>query len=287
MRENSQKTYSLAWEKFQRWCSENGVNSIPATGETICQYLLALSDEGAQYKTVSIARTVIARNHDISNIASHANNKIVQDVMKSIFNNTNRPPKRKSPLTTANIRAIANLLPKNKRGISDKAILLTFFAGGLPSGAIESIYAEDVIWIGNTAIIKIRDYREKDRHIKILPGDDNATCPIAALRAWISFSGITSGPLFRPFEGGKILEKSFAASKVNHLVKTCVKKIGLNPKDYGGHSLRSGLALAALRNEVPISEVQLHLGVTSLEGMRPYFEIAEAGKASPSAKVDL
>ena len=56
----------------------------------------------------------------------------------------------------------------------------------------------------------------------------------------------TDGPLFRPVDkSGKVLSRPLSPGTVATLVKQRVRQIGLDPKNYSGHSLRAGFATCA------------------------------------------
>jgi integrase len=74
-------------------------------------------------------------------------------------------------------------------------------------------------------------------------------CPVKAVRAWLDASGITTGPLFRAVaKGGRISGERLSDRTVANVVKAGASRVGLNARDFSGHSLRSGfLTSAALR----------------------------------------
>lgn len=68
-----------------------------------------------------------------------------------------------------------------------------------------------------------------------------------ALQSWVESAGITEGPLFRPIErwSGRVLDHALDDRRVATLLKDLVRRAGLDPITFAGHSLRSGLATAA------------------------------------------
>jgi hypothetical protein len=76
---------------------------------------------------------------------------------------------------------------------------------------------------------------------------DAGACPVRAVRAWLEASNITTGPLFRPIgKGGRISTDRLADHTVVRVVKASARRVGLDPKLFAGHSLRSGFLDAPL-----------------------------------------
>ena len=68
------------------------------------------------------------------------------------------------------------------------------------------------------------------------------------VRAWLDASRITEGALFRVVHrSARVTSRRLSAKTVNRLVKKLAVSIGLDPTEYGGHSLRAGLATNAAR----------------------------------------
>ena len=89
----------------------------------------------------------------------------------------------------------------------------------------------------------LNELEGEGRKIGIPYSSNPATCPIRSLQEWLGKSGITDGPVFRPVNRhGKVASIRLSAAAVAGLVKKYAELIGLNPTEFAGHSLRSGLA---------------------------------------------
>ena len=80
---------------------------------------------------------------------------------------------------------------------------------------------------------------------------DPSVCPVKALKAWVQFSGIMSGPLFRPVnKADDISDKRLSG----HAVAVIMKKwFGL---EYSGHSSRRGVITSIAEKGTPIHKIQ-------------------------------
>lgn len=115
------------------------------------------------------------------------------------------------------------------------------------------------------------------REVEIGRGANEATCPVAALEAWLSFARIDDGPLFRRVsrDGRRALAARLSDQHLALLVKRTAEKAGLRSDlpererrmAFSGHSLRAGLASHAEADE---RHVQKQLGHASVEMTRRY-----------------
>jgi hypothetical protein len=78
-------------------------------------------------------------------------------------------------------------------------------------------------------------------------------CPVTAVPDYVKAANITSGALFRRIRrDNHITEQRLGAQTICRLVKDHAAKLGLDPKQYGAHSMRRDFS-PPLRRRVPIS----------------------------------
>ena len=78
-------------------------------------------------------------------------------------------------------------------------------------------------------------------------------------------------PLFRAVRrGGHIGSRPISGDVVNHVVKRRLAAVGMDPKRFGGHSLRAGFVTQALRSGAPPHEIQPQTGHRSLTSLEIY-----------------
>jgi integrase len=89
-------------------------------------------------------------------------------------------------------------------------------------------------------------------------------CPVKALEAWLSASGITDGPVFRQMrKGGRLGTNRLSPEAVAEIMKRRVKEVGLDPGCYSGHSLRAGFVTSAAAAGVPAWRIKAQTGHAS------------------------
>ena len=92
-----------------------------------------------------------------------------------------------------------------------------------------------------------------------------------SITAWVAYAGLKSEDyLFK----SRIHDSPHISTKqYNRIVKSWVEQIGLNPEDYGTHSLRRTKASLIYRRTKNLRAVQLLLGHTKLESTVRYLGI--------------
>ena len=174
------------------------------------------------------------------------------------------------PLRTRHLRKILQVLPGREaapsrqdspseyatwlRGLRDRALLLTGFAGALRRSEISMLRLEDVgfrlegclIYIGQSKT----DQEGAGEEVAIASGEHAATCPVEALRRWLSAAEIDAGPVFRGVRrSGYLRTGPLTGRSVSSIVKKAAEAAALTPgripgsrkrRRFSGHSLRAG-----------------------------------------------
>ncbi len=159
-------------------------------------------------------------------------------------------PARKKPVLVADLQQILKQIPDSLLGLRDRALLLVGFAGAFRRSELVALDAGDIEPTREGLIVTVRrsktDQAGEGRKIGIPPGVEEATCPVAALDRWLAAARIDSGPLFRTMNRhGRVLDRRLSAEGVAIVVKRYVEKLGYDPAQLAGHSLRAGLATSA------------------------------------------
>ena len=79
---------------------------------------------------------------------------------------------------------------------------------------------------------------------------------MSRVRAWLKVAGIRDGFLFQTFRrGGLPSGRAIDHSEVPRLVKKYAAKIGLDPAEYSGHSLRAGFVTSAVAHRARLDKI--------------------------------
>jgi integrase len=104
-------------------------------------------------------------------------------------------------------------------------------------------------------------------------------CPVTAFKAWLEAAGIAHGPVFRPVaKGGRIQATRLTDRSVAEIVKVHARRAGLDPKQFAGHSLRSGFLTSAAARGASIFKMADQSRHKSMDTLRGYVRDAEIFK---------
>jgi site-specific recombinase XerD len=249
--ENTKRAYWNDWTQFSEWCQKNGLQNLPADPETIVYYITFL---GKSYKASSIKRkiTAISQRHETASYTSPTKTALVKGVWDGIQRKIGIKEEGKDPLWLHELRQILEAIPQNTIiGIRNRALLVLGWAGALRRSELVSLNLEDVSKTRDGLILHLNrsktDQKGEGQDIALPYGSNPLTCPVRSLEDWLAASKISGGPLFRRIDRhGNILD-GLTPQSVRLIVKDCCEKVGLDPKRYGAHSLRSGFCSTAAK----------------------------------------
>jgi integrase len=152
------------------------------------------------------------------------------------------------------------------------ALLLLGFSGAFRRSTLAMIEVEDLEEVADGLRVQVRrsktDQEGQGAVVPIVRG--RKACPVEAVNNWMASAGITTGPVFRRMgRGGRVFPEALTPFSIGQIVKRYVKAAGLDPSEFGGHSLRAGFITSAVENGASIfrtMDVSLHRRVETLRG---------------------
>jgi hypothetical protein len=97
------------------------------------------------------------------------------------------------------------------------------------------------------AVLLVKSKTDQDgvgKVVNIPFGTEAETCPVLALRTWLSAAKISGhGPIYRGVDRwGNLSPRGLNTDSISRIIRTAAERAGMpNPSDFGGRSLRSGL----------------------------------------------
>lgn len=277
------KGYGQDFDTFKRWCEVFERDPLPASVETVVLYFTAKVQAGWKTATMLRARCGICKAHDLAGHVSPTRSAAVRELIAGIKRVKGNEPKRKTPVSSDDLRRMVAVMPSRGglRAKRDKAILLLGFGGALRRSEMCNLQVDGITWGDKGIILHLRgtkgDKEGAGQRVGVPRGRSQDVCPVTALRDWLTASGITTGPVFRPIIfDDRIEDGALAPQMVATVVKKCAKAIGLDPKTFGGHSLRRGVATEAAHKGATLVRLKQHLRHKSVNATIPYIEDAEA-----------
>jgi site-specific recombinase XerD len=277
---NTWRAYQADWSDFAGWCERHELQPAPAAPETVVLYL---TDLARTRKPGTLTRRLVAINqfHILGGWTPPAAGAEIRAVMAGIRRTAGSRQSRKKPLLPEHLRRAVDGLPDTLLGCRNRALLLLGLAGALRRSELVALDWSDIERVAEEGIqITVTrsktDPEGKGRVIGIPFGRQAGTCPARALESWREAGGVNSGAIFRVIgRTGRALEERLSDRAVARVVKQAAEAAGLDPKLYGGHSLRAGLATAAAAAGVSERSIMQQTGHKDVTTVRRYIRQGE------------
>jgi len=183
---------------------------------------------------------------------------------------------KKAPLTPTQLGLIK--WDSGRKGLRDKALILVGFFGALRRSELVGLNVEDVEFVPEGAILTIRksktDQEGRGREVAIGYATRADLCPVRALQSYMATLGRNTGPLFVSMRKSQYTQSRLSTDAVARIVKDYADRLGLDPRRFGGHSLRAGFATTAALLGATEDEIALQTGHKSMTVLRGYIRRA-------------
>lgn len=286
------RAYATDWRHFTAWCAARGIGSLPAEVRTVAAYLTAHAGRSA-VTTLRRRLSSISQVHQAAGWPSPTATAEVRLVWQGIVRaHGRRPARRAEPAITETLRALVADLDASRQGHRDRALLLVGFAGFLRRSELVALDVGDLVEVPEGLEVLVRRSQTDQQGVgAVLPvpwGRHAATCPVRAWRAWLQASGISDGPAFRAVDRhGNVGTGRLSDRTVARVVKRAAERARLDPAQFSGHSLRSGLAVAAAQAGVDEELIMEQGRWKSPSVVRTYVRRGELWREVAAAQVGL
>ena len=236
--------------------------------------------------TLMLRMSVLSKLHQLKEVANPCLSIKVREAMsrtRRAYAKRGEKPKKKKALTLDPFNAILDTCDDSPAGVRDRALLMLAWAsGGRRRSEVTQATVENVIKVvgRDRAYVFTLDQTKTDQ-----AGTTDQEKPVVddaadALEAWMSRSGIASGPIFRRVSASGKVSTPLAPSAVRDIVKRRAALAGLiaegdDPNKFTAHSLRSGFVTEAARSGVPLGETMSMTGHTTVSSIVGYFRTEE------------
>ncbi len=268
----TRRAYRSDFAIFAAWCQTRGLTPLPASSDTVAAFLAALATAGAKASTIGRKAAAIRYAHVLDGHEPPTSVEAVKAVMRGIRRTIGAAKSKKAPATADLLGPMLDLCPDTIRGARDRALLALGFAGAFRRSELVALTVEDITEGADGFRVVIRhsktDQEAHGQEIAILAGAQLR--PVQAVRAWLQAAQITDGPVFRAVsKGGKVSREPLTDRSVANIVKVYALRVGLDPADFAGHSLRAGFLTSAAEHGASVfkmMEVSRHKSVDTLRG---------------------
>lgn len=303
---NTRRAYELELGCFASWCSRHGVSAMPAPPRALRAYLFELAETGRHpddltrgkpkgpigYSGLIRALSAICRSHRRSGHASPWGDPLITEARDTLARlKGTAPKKQKRDLGVTGeglLFRVCDVISDDIRGVRDRAMILVGWQGGgrrrseIAAARVEHFEPAEggLLW---TIPRSKADQTGRGLRVALTPTNDERYCPVASLRRWLALSGIERGFVFRGVDmvTGELMEAPLAPVGVSRRIQHYVRKLGLDPSEFGGHSLRSGFVTSAYKLGRKVPDIMEATGHHSIQEVHGY--IRRAGLVEESA----
>lgn len=303
---NTRRAYEMELACFASWCSRHALPAMPAHPKAVRAYLFELADKGRDpldvqtgkprgpfgYSSILRALSAICRSHRKSGHASVWSDPLIIEARDTLARLKGTAPKRQKRDVGVTgeglLFRVCDVISDDTRGVRDRAMILIGWQGGgrrrseICAARVEHFRPIDggIEW---TIPRSKADQTGKSLRVALTPAADERYCPVRALRRWLTVSGIERGPVFRGVDmvTGAVMEAPLAPEGVAKRVQRYVSILGLDPKQFGGHSLRSGFVTSAYKLGRKVPDIMEATGHHNPQEVLTY--IRRAGLVEESA----
>jgi integrase len=282
MNPNTVRTYTSAWRVFARWCAEKGWSALPASADTLVNYVAFRDSSGCSYNTVSTDLAAIHKAHERKRIPSARYDLDVKEAFQALGRSqADRPKRKKAALTVDLVAKLIETTPETTVGLRDRAILLVGVTSAMRRSNLASLDVSDITPNEKGLLILVKrsktDQFGKGKFIQLHSQRDETLCPARALRRWLLVSGVSSGKAFRRVgPTGKVSPNGLTGEAIYNIVVRACERAGLTEGQYSAHSLRAGFITSATENGKTLESIMETTGHRDINVARGYIRHIEA-----------
>jgi integrase len=157
------------------------------------------------------------------------------------------------------------------------------------SAALVGLDLRDVQFTTQGALLTLRrsktDQTGEGREVA-LPRVKGRYCPVRALQSWLIGAAVDSGPLFRRMNRyAQVLAQRLSAQSVALIIKQHAERVGLDPRQYSGHSLRAGFATHAARAGASTLSIRAQTGHKSDAMLQRYIRSSQPFRDNANRRI--
>ena len=293
---NTARAYKSDFTDFSLFCAKNGFKSLPSEPKIVSLYLTYLSTKKVKMSTLKRRLVSIGVIHKLKGHYLDTKHPAIIENIMGIKRRKGSIQKGKKPLLINSLKQIIDVIDQQKKEeikkIRDRSIILIGFSGGFRRNEIVSLDFDDLDFVSEGLKINIKRSKTDqfgEGFTKALPYFDSSQyCPVVSLRNWLEISRIKSGSVFRRFiKGSKLSENRLTDQTVALLIKEYLSMLGMDTKNYSGHSLRSGFATSAAESGVEERNIMAMTGHKSTEMVRRYIKDANLFRNNALNKIKI
>lgn len=240
---NTIRSYRADFRIFEAWCRREKRSALPATSETVAQFVFAQSESSAP-ATVSRRRASIAKIHKLLKFENPVGNEDVNLATRKMYRLRGRRQDQALGLTAPLKQNLLEACADDLRGWRDRALISTGYDTLCRRAELVQLRIDDLKLrpdgSGTVLVRKSKADQLGRGRLAYLSIDT-----INHLKRWIEAANLDHGPIFRGIQGPLVQSEAMESSRVAVILKGRAKRAGLTTNivsQLSGHSMRVGAA---------------------------------------------
>jgi integrase len=188
---NTTTAYTRQWAAFTAWCAAAGRVALPATTETLAEYVTHLAELDQAPATIAQAVATIRTHHRLAGHPAQPDTeaaRLVQRAHRRERADRGHRPGKATPITIEPLRAMMDTCdPATLTGARDRAVLVLGVAMMARRSELAALHAGDVAFTDDGLLVYVRSSKtDQDAHgieVAIPPGAHADTDPVRVLAA--------------------------------------------------------------------------------------------------------
>jgi site-specific recombinase XerD len=272
--DNTSKAYLAAFLRWEKWVSSYPeVTAIPANPTHVILYLTYLSNTVGSFASISQFLSALSWAHNLKGHVSPVRDPVVVEVVSGIKRQLACPTIRKEPFSTENIKSLFKIMNTSSlTDIRNTTLIVLAFVAFLRFDEVTNILVKDISFKDShieLAIPKAKTDQLRQGNVVVIASTGGYSCPVSLLSRYMKSAGFSKSKRDSNFLFTRVIFKNkrlqifhtgkpMTYSNVRDIVKNKAQQIGLDPKCFSTHSMRSGGATAAAEAGVDERLMQKH-----------------------------
>jgi len=298
------------------WCARHGRQAgtagVPATPETLADWVAELLSRGVGYSAIKQARAAVGWLHEQHGHEGHPLPRLAGRVVAghrriAAEDGTATPVKRATPVTLSVLRAMVEAMAEHRAALPllnarDRVLLLLGVPGMLRRSELARLRLKHVtvedrglrLWLPTSKT----DKGSKGAEVGVPMGHHPETCPKTQFLAWravLAEHGLDHGdqPVLcsvRVYGRGRherLVGNRLDGRDVDRAVKSLADLAGLPAAAWSGHSLRAGGATSAYEGGADIKAIMEQGRWLTVEIVMDYIRRVQSWDINAASKIGL
>jgi integrase len=289
---SSERAYAGDWRDFCAFAARIGRARLPAEPETVALYVADLTRRGRRPATIARKLAAIAVYHRSMDHPAPTDHDVVRAVVRGTRRQLGVGQPQKTALELDALRSVVLAIPGDLRGLRDRALLLVGWTAALRRSELVALDVADLGFEPEGVVLTIRrsktDQDAAGATVAVPFGEEEATCPVRALRAWLDVRGATGAGdvVFGRIDRHGNIGASLTPMAIATIVRARAALADV-AGDFAAHSLRAGFATSAARAGRTEAAIMRHGRWKSVQVARRYIRQGSRWLDNPAAAIGL